>query len=61
MNHFDTSLSNLGNSQSDDLVRQAIVVLMGSLAKHMDKNDPKVLHALCDNHAPLNFIILFHR
>ncbi len=42
MNHFDTSLSRLGNSQSDDLVRQAIVVLMGSLAKHMDKNDPKV-------------------
>ena len=45
MSHFDSCLSNLGNSQDDDVVRQAIVVLMGSLAKHMDKDDPKV----CNN------------
>lgn len=44
MNHFDKCLGNLGNSQSDDIIRQAIVVLMGSLAKHMDKEDPKVPH-----------------
>ena len=42
MIHFEVCLSNLGSSQVDDLVRQAVVVLMGSLAKHMDKEDQKV-------------------
>ena len=42
MSHFESCLGNLDNSQQADAVRQAIVVLMGSLAKHMDKDDPKV-------------------
>lgn len=43
MSHFESCLGNLDNSQQGDAVRQAIVVLMGSLAKHMDKDDPKVM------------------
>ncbi|XP_019853006.1 PREDICTED: eIF-2-alpha kinase activator GCN1 isoform X2 [Amphimedon queenslandica] len=42
MNHFETCLSRLDDSKSSDITRQSIVVLMGSLAKHMDKGDPKV-------------------
>ena len=30
------------DSASFDAVRQSIVILMGSLAKHLEKNDPKV-------------------
>lgn len=30
------------NDASYDAVRQSVVVLMGSLAKHLDKSDPKV-------------------
>lgn len=43
MSHFESCLGNLDDSQQGDAVRQAIVVLMGSLAKHMDKDDPKVM------------------
>ena len=34
-----------GNAPEDsslDIVRQSVVILMGSLARHLDKDDPKV-------------------
>ena len=42
MEHFDQCLSNAGSTHDDDLVRQSVVVLMGTLASHMDHHDPKV-------------------
>ncbi|XP_033076293.1 eIF-2-alpha kinase activator GCN1 isoform X2 [Trachypithecus francoisi] len=39
---FEEFLKNAPNDASYDAVRQSVVVLMGSLAKHLDKNDPKV-------------------
>lgn len=35
------------NDASYDAVRQSVVVLMGSLAKHLDKSDPKVKPIAC--------------
>ncbi len=42
MPHFEQSLQNAGDSHKADTIRQSIVVLMGTLAKHMDKGNPKV-------------------
>lgn len=39
---FEDFLSNAADSASNDVVRQSIVILMGSLAKHLDKDSPKV-------------------
>ena len=39
---FEGFLKNAPNDASYDAVRQSVVVLMGSLAKHLDKSDPKV-------------------
>ncbi|XP_075070961.1 stalled ribosome sensor GCN1 [Mixophyes fleayi] len=39
---FEEFLKNAPNNASYDAVRQSVVILMGSLAKHLDKNDPKV-------------------
>ncbi|XP_038431223.1 stalled ribosome sensor GCN1 isoform X2 [Canis lupus baileyi] len=39
---FEEFLKNAPNDASYDAVRQSVVVLMGSLAKHLDKSDPKV-------------------
>ncbi|XP_029653142.1 eIF-2-alpha kinase activator GCN1 [Octopus sinensis] len=39
---FENFLSTAANTASNDAVRQSIVILMGSLAKHLDKSDPKV-------------------
>lgn len=39
---FEEFLKNAPNDASYDAVRQSVVILMGSLAKHLDKNDPKV-------------------
>ena len=39
---FEEFLKNAPNDASYDAVRQSVVVLMGSLAKHLDKIDPKV-------------------
>ena len=30
------------NTSAEDAIRQAVVVVMGSLAKHLDADDPKV-------------------
>ena len=42
MDHFDQCLSKAGSTQDDDLVRQSVIVLMGTLASHMDHKDSKV-------------------
>lgn len=42
MSHFEDCLNGLDDSKSSDIIRQYIIVLMGSLAKHMSKDDPKV-------------------
>lgn len=39
---FEGFLKDAPNDASYDAVRQSVVVLMGSLAKHLDKSDPKV-------------------
>uniref|UniRef100_A0AAY4DTX0 TOG domain-containing protein n=1 Tax=Denticeps clupeoides TaxID=299321 RepID=A0AAY4DTX0_9TELE len=39
---FEDFLKNAPQDASYDAVRQSVVILMGSLAKHLDKNDPKV-------------------
>jgi hypothetical protein len=42
MEHFDSCLSKLSDTTQHDMVRQAIVVLMGSLAIHLKQGDPKI-------------------
>ncbi|XP_029296590.1 LOW QUALITY PROTEIN: eIF-2-alpha kinase activator GCN1 [Cottoperca gobio] len=39
---FEEFLKDAPQDASYDSVRQSVVILMGSLAKHLDKNDPKV-------------------
>lgn len=39
---FEEFLKNAPQDATYDSVRQSVVILMGSLAKHLDKNDPKV-------------------
>uniref|UniRef100_A0A8C2KM20 GCN1 activator of EIF2AK4 n=1 Tax=Cyprinus carpio TaxID=7962 RepID=A0A8C2KM20_CYPCA len=39
---FEEFLKNAPQDASYDAVRQSVVILMGSLAKHLDKSDPKV-------------------
>ncbi|XP_073675995.1 stalled ribosome sensor GCN1 [Garra rufa] len=39
---FEEFLKNAPQDASYDSVRQGVVILMGSLAKHLDKSDPKV-------------------
>ncbi|XP_053225790.1 eIF-2-alpha kinase activator GCN1 isoform X2 [Podarcis raffonei] len=39
---FEEFLKDAPNDASYDAVRQSVVILMGSLAKHLDKSDPKV-------------------
>ncbi|XP_053558036.1 eIF-2-alpha kinase activator GCN1 [Bombina bombina] len=39
---FEEFLKDAPNDASYDAVRQSVVILMGSLAKHLDKDDPKV-------------------
>ena len=41
---FEDCLS-LPDSESSDALRQSIVILMGTLARHLDKTDPKVKHS----------------
>lgn len=43
MAHSEESLKGILDSQKADQVRQCIIVLMGALARHMDKDNPKVL------------------
>ncbi len=39
---FEEFLKNAPQDAGYDSVRQSVVILMGSLAKHLDKSDPKV-------------------
>ncbi|GAB1604654.1 hypothetical protein Ahia01_000746900 [Argonauta hians] len=39
---FENFMSTAANTASNDAVRQSIVILMGSLAKHLQDTDPKV-------------------
>jgi hypothetical protein len=39
---FEQFLDSAPNDSSYDSVRQSVVILMGSLARHLDKDDPKV-------------------
>lgn len=49
MSHFEDCLNGLDDSKSSDIIRQCIIVLMGSLAKHMNKDDPKVSWTITSN------------
>lgn len=42
MAHSEECLKSIPDSHEADTVRQSIIVLMGSLAKHLDKGNPKV-------------------
>lgn len=42
MAHSEECLKSIPDCQEADVVRQSIIVLMGTLAKHMDKENPKV-------------------
>jgi hypothetical protein len=42
MEHCETCLQSAGDTRESDVIRQSIVVLMGTLAKHLDKGNPKV-------------------
>lgn len=42
MAHFEHCVQQLPNNQEADVVRQCLVVLMGTLAKHLDKSNVKV-------------------
>ena len=42
MAHSEECLKAIPDSQEADIVRQSIIVLMGTLAKHMDRENPKV-------------------
>ena len=42
MHHAEESLKTIPDILEADRVRQSIIVLMGTLAKHMDKDSPKV-------------------
>ena len=39
---FETFLDKAPNDSSFDNIRQAVVILMGSLARHLDKDDKKI-------------------
>lgn len=39
---LEDTLSTLPNTASYDIVKQGVVVLMGNLAKHLDKDDQRV-------------------
>eukprot|EP00731_Ephydatia_muelleri_P027538 Em0019g411a len=52
MAHFEHCVQQLPNSQEADVVRQCLVVLMGTLAKHLDRSNVKVkevVHLLLSN------------
>ena len=42
MTHFEECLNSAPDTHEADAIRQSAVVLMGTLAKHMDKKNPKV-------------------
>ncbi|KAF3850541.1 hypothetical protein F7725_012313 [Dissostichus mawsoni] len=50
---FEEFLKNAPQDASYDSVRQSVVILMGSLAKHLDKNDPKVQESVAGCLPPL--------
>ena len=39
---FEKFLNTAPNAAKYDTVRQSVVILMGSLAKHLDQNSPKI-------------------
>ena len=39
---FEDFLDNAPSDSSYDIVRQSVVILMGGLARHLEKDDPKV-------------------
>lgn len=54
MSHFEKCLDSAGDTHEADAIRQSAVVLMGTLAKHMDKQNPKV--GYCDvEHALIHY------
>ena len=42
MSHLEQCLNTAPDTHEADAIRQSAVVLMGTLAKHMDKQNPKV-------------------
>lgn len=43
MSHCERCMQLAADTHEADTIRQSIVVLMGTLAKHMDKENPKVV------------------
>ncbi|CAB1319637.1 unnamed protein product [Coregonus sp. 'balchen'] len=50
---FEEFLKNAPQDASYDSVRQSVVILMGSLAKHLEKSDPKVQESVASCLPPL--------
>ena len=44
---FEEFLDMAPDSSSHDAIRQSVIILMGCLAKHLDKDDPKVRFLSC--------------
>jgi HEAT repeat protein len=42
MEHCEGCLQSAGDTRESDVIRQSVVVLMGTLARHLDKGNPKV-------------------
>ena len=42
MEHCEACLQSAGDTRESDVIRQSVVVLMGTLASHLDKGNPKV-------------------
>ena len=42
LNIFDEFLDKAPDSSAHDTIRQSVIILTGSLAKHLDKTDPKI-------------------
>ncbi|CAI8049233.1 eIF-2-alpha kinase activator GCN1, partial [Geodia barretti] len=42
MDHCEGCLQSAGDTRESDVIRQSVVVLMGTLARHLDKGNPKV-------------------
>ena len=43
MDHCEGCLQSAGDTRESDVIRQSVVVLMGTLARHLDKGNPKVM------------------
>ena len=51
---FDEFLDKAPDTSSQDSIRQSVIILTGSLAKHLEKTDPKVT---CYNSVVVSWVV----